>query len=233
MQNTYFSFDSRLSRVLIVSLLLIAGAGELCDGSQLEAAPQQSYVETDPCYPDCEQSPWGPPQLVEITIPPYGKFWIKYRTRYACETYYDVYIDWFMVMDAAGQSATASLAMNLLLEIVTWHLLVQNPMQFPPFPDGSQQANCHPNWRVVKGQCWSRVDFGDPDCPIQYVACEEKDCCLERYEVCINPATNERVLTKTSAGTITVCTNYVQPQGGAACQPACGYPIATPEEPQL
>lgn len=179
--------------------------------------------DTTACLPDCFNSPFSSPKLHKILIPGYGWFMIKYRTRYACNTWYDVYIDWIVPLNSGGVDPMAAKSMQFILEIATNFLLKENPMQFPPLP--GTNPPCRTNWRVIKGSCWSRSNTGNPQCPVQYVPCNEQQCCLEPYQVCVNITTGERTVTKMSYGWSPYsCGSYIPPNGGQPCEPACGYP---------
>lgn len=190
----------------------------------------EGVSDTAVCLPDCFNSPLGAPVLYKILIPGYGWFMVKYRTRYACNTWYDVYIDWIIPLNSNGVDPMAGKSMQFILEIVTNFLLKENPMQFPPLP--GTNPPCRINWRIIKGNCWSRINAGNPQCPIQYAPCAGQACCLEPYQVCVNLTTGERIVTKMSYGWGPYsCNSSVPPSGGQPCEPACGYPpqYSTPQ----
>lgn len=212
-----------IAAALLFLLPLLSGNRE---GSSMQA---QSFIwpsggtDTTSCLPDCFNSPFSAPKLHKMLIPGYGWVLVKFRTRYACNTWYDVYIDWIVPLNASGGGPFAGLSMQYILELVTNFLLKENPMQFPPLPN--DPSPCYTNWRVIKGPCWSRKNTGNPQCPVQYIACSEQTCCLEPYRVCINPTTNERTVTKMSYGWSSYsCGSTMPPPGGQSCEPACGYP---------
>ena len=181
--------------------------------------------DTTACLPDCFNSPFSAPKLYKINIPPNGWFLVKYRTRHACNVWWDVYIDWIIPLNASTDPF-ASYSMQYILEKVTKFLLIENPMQFPPFPTNPPlpPPPCVTNWRVIKGPCWSRVNTGNPTCPIQYISCNEALCCLEPYRVCVDPSTRLRTVQKMSYGWAPYGCPYTPPGNGAPCEPACGYP---------
>lgn len=212
---------------IVVALLFFA---PFISGNGANSSIQaQSFIapnigtDTTACLPDCFNSPFGTAKLHKILIPGYGWFLVKFRTRYACNTWYDVYIDWIVPLNSNGTDPFNGVSMQYILEIITNFLLKENPMQFPPLPGDPVQ--CRTNWRVIKGPCWSRTNTGNPQCPIQYIACGEVTCCLEPYQVCINPTTGQRTVTKTSYGwSYYSCGSSPTPAGGQSCEPACGYP---------
>lgn len=184
-------------------------------------------TDTAACLPDCFASPFGAPKLHKILVPGYGWFMVKYRTRYACNTWYDVYIDWIVALNSNGVDPMAAKSMQFILETITTYLLKENPMQFPPLP--GTNPPCNVNWRVIKGNCWSRTNVGSPPCPVQYGPCNAVACCLEPYQVCLNPS-GERMITKMPYGWSSYsCNGNVPPPGGSPCEPACGYPAANPQ----
>lgn len=215
---------SSAGTLAIVLLLFMAPLERLHGTAHAQAfISPDGGADTTACLPDCFNSPWSAPKLHKVFIPPYGWFLVKYRTRYACNIWYDVYIDWIVPLNSSGSDPFATHGMQYILEIVTNFLLRENPMQFPPLPGANPP--CFTNWRVIKGQCWSRVNTGNPQCPVQYVACDEQQCCLEPYQVCVDPS-GQRTVTKMSYGyTPYTCSGYVAPMGGQPCEPACGYPV--------
>jgi hypothetical protein len=224
--RTYLKSLPLFTGIIILLLLFILPVDFLHEKAYAQtfaALPPSGGEDTTACLPDCFNSPFSSPKLHKVLIPGYGWFLIKYRTRYACNTWYDVYIDWIVPLNTGGVDPMASKSMQFILEIVTNFLLKDNPMQFPPLP--GTNPPCWTNWRVIKGGCWSRTNTGSPPCPIQYVPCNEQQCCLEPYEVCVNVSTGERTVRKIPYGWSPYsCSPYVSPNPQQPCEPACGSP---------
>lgn len=189
-----------------------------------------SYSQGDACKPDCENSDWTYTNTVDIYLPAcQGSVIVYYKYRFACETWYDYYIE--KVLFPPGTKECLDNGYNgdlsLMLRDVCEQLIILNPANFPPLEEG-----CEPNWRVLKGSCWTPDII--PSVPktkkesentnilatgwdlIQ--PCTSNDCCLEYYEVCI--VNGERVINQTG---------YLPPEDpdclggyGEECVPVCG-----------
>ena len=159
--------------VSIVALLVFSSTGVSAQGS--------------PCKPDCSNDNWSNP-VSTVTLNVNGcSVTIKYRTRFACSTYYDVYLESFQLTgtNCAGSPPNWS----VFIQQVTVALLLNNPMGFPP----SVNSTCEDNWRVAKGSCWL-ADFlggvggegGMSEALNELRPCSAVTCCLERYQVCLD-----------------------------------------------
>lgn len=189
---------------LVFSLLMIIG---------VMISTSYCLTANEPCKPDCQFSNWTgvlPPHHMTVNG---CAVVVKYRTRFACSTYYDVYIESIQVTgtNCAGDPPD----WTIFIQQVTIALLTQNPMGFPPDTNGT----CEDNWRVMKGACWLAEftplveGFGGALKLLR--PCIESTCCLERYQVCLS-STGERTVTF-QGGTPQPC-----PQGTPNhCFPAC------------
>ena len=177
-------------------------------------ANAQPWVGQEPCLPDCNSSAWGAVQKCTLTVNTGCTVVVDFRKRFACNTWYDVYIAGYTVTPAScGASNPAAFH-----AAVTKALLESNCTGFPPDSNGL----CEDNWRVSKGSCWVR-DFivGVPGIEgtlagelTFWYACTTQTCCLERYTVCKNNGLRQATFT---GGEAEPC-----PQGTPSnCFPAC------------
>lgn len=134
-----------------------------------------------PC--DCPDDFFGIEQTYIYTDPNGCQIVVHYRTRIACNTWFDLLIT-DMVWNPDDPNCTAVNAMGLLalMEQVTQSLLVANPMGFPlPVDDG----DCINRWRLLKGSCWRTVTSSiGPNTQTIFEACFEADCCFQPYTIC-------------------------------------------------
>jgi hypothetical protein len=171
-------------------------------------ASAQPWLGQEPCLPDCNNSLWSAVQKCTLTVNGSCTVVVDYRTRFACDTWYDVYIAGYTVTPfSCGQPNPAAFH-----AAVTKALLESNCTGFPPFNDG----DCVDNWRVSKGSCWVR-DFvtstGEGGMTFWY-ACTTQTCCLERYRICKIAGARQATFT---GGDAEPC-----PQGTPSmCFPAC------------
>jgi hypothetical protein len=143
-----------------------------------------TFAQGPPCKPDCPGDNWSNPvSIVTLTINGCSVD-IHYRTRFACSTYHDVYIERVVAngVNCAGVVPDWSVFMHQ----VALALILANPMGFPPSTNGT----CEDTWRISKGNCWA-VDvvggvgeFGNPQSHL--APCTSAACCLERFEVCLD-----------------------------------------------
>ncbi len=171
-----------------------------------------------PCYPDCEQSIWMPvppapaySTTVNINCAADGgtmPVFVYYRNRYACNTWYDIYIERveFFSPEACYECGHR-MSLDEIMEAVMIKLIINNPMNYPPFDEG----DCISNWRILKGSCWASgvpIEKEPGGEPLQYkphgdwpqpihpiYPCHFTICCLDYYEVCIQ--NGEKVITHT------------------------------------
>lgn len=166
----------------------------------------------DACIPDCANDTWGDLQPYTMYPDPvnfpYCQVTVYFRTRFACNTYYDVYID--RVESANLLSCTSNpsnpLSFGAILAKITEKLLIDNPMGFPPNgpycdleqeqPETSSVVSCcKDNWRVMKGSCWKALintgvgstkkgGDGSVQSLDKLMPCTVEICCLDRYKVC-------------------------------------------------
>lgn len=57
----------------------------------------------------------------------------------------------------------------------------------PDEPNNVGEENCKSSWRVVNGSCWFNIEDE------KFSACNTDNCCLERYEVCIDACGDKTV----------------------------------------
>lgn len=178
-------------------------------------ANAQPWIGQEPCLPDCNSSAWGANQKCTLSVNNTCTVVIDFRVRFACSSWYDVYIAGYTVTPATcGASNPAAFHAD-----VTKALLESNCTGHPPTNDG----DCEDNWRVSKGTCWVRdiVTGGIPgvegtqsnDVTFWY-ACTTETCCLEKYTVC--KANGVRTATFTG-GNAEPCPQGTPP----SCFPAC------------
>ncbi len=167
---------------------------------------------------------------------------VRYRTRYACNLWYDVFIEVIgddpstpnnELQDALNCSSGD---LNLVMQQVTEQILIMNPMNFPPM---TPATGCEENWRVMNGSCWAVTDkfqhVGPPPSenpvvnPADYgydvwaMPCEGTLCCLERFEICIDPQ-GDRTITPggfSPIGKIDDCPDDPN-NPSEKCIPVCG-----------
>jgi hypothetical protein len=196
------------------------------------------------CYPDCETDLWVPnPNMDAITIlinvcNPAIELEVRYRWRFACGQYYDIYIEG--IGEGSGSLAGAlnchGQDIGSLLNEVTEQLLIINPQSFPPL---GPRPECETNWRVMNGSCWTfsgrLFGMGDPAPveanfidPLDWIynvwlqPCPDIECCLEIYTVCFDPITNTRTISLTSEDPADPnCTQQMELNSGD-CTPVCG-----------
>lgn len=107
-----------------------------------------------------------------------GSVAVTYRTRYACGTWHDVYIDWIVVSPAGYY---APLSRPQFMGDVVRGLLAQNPMAFPP---QLPHAGCTDNVRVVKEKCWREDTLVEPDTVSYGSSCYLSTfCCAGRFHI--------------------------------------------------
>jgi hypothetical protein len=194
-----------------------------------EYAPQG--VETA-CEPDCPETPFpiGPyswQNAYDITLPGGCVVTVQYKTRFACNTWHDLYI-----AEITAQNSNDPICNNYfsttsaaqILADVTMQMFLTNPMGFPPDSAGE----CESNWRVVKGACWQKlnINWGNSTYPNQHFRlrhCEGGICCLDRYQVCINQA-GDRVITSLPGSINGTCIPQETPTHSLGCEPVCGHP---------
>lgn len=186
-----------------------------------------------PCLPDCPNDVFiplypAPPAVASIQVCGIT-LQVEYRTRVACNTWYDFYLEAVTDNPAIpGDQLATVLAtcfggdINALLQAITEQMIIDNPMNFPPTSSG-----CEVNWRVMKGSCW-RVDNQanyNPDSPAPISAdswiapCEGTNCCLEGFEVCIDINGNRTI---TPGGYETPADPTCSQDPNPDCVPVCG-----------
>lgn len=212
-----FGWNSTLLRtcqVLVLSLFLFSFGADI-------------QAQGPPCYPDCHNSIYqpvypAPAWTTTITLDCGATVTVYYRTRYACNTWYDLYIESYEFNSPyegwlCGHTMTAKEMMDDLTE----KMLIQNPMNFPPFNEGE----CETNYRIFKGTCWyptfeivkvfenvsinPEAYTGSLDIiPAPFWPCPQTTCCLDAFHVCI--VNGQKVITHFS-NTPGMCPSPVPP----------------------
>jgi len=139
-----------------------------------------------PCKPDCPNDNWSGLQTAILDLDYEGvdiscEVEVDYRTRYACQSFHDVFIEEIRF----NKSADCPFDMDdqsLAFHLISNEFVKANPMGFPEpnKPNNTGEENCKSNWRVVNGSCWYNIENE------KFSACNTDKCCLERYRVCIN-----------------------------------------------
>lgn len=194
-----------------------------------EYAPQG--VESA-CEPDCPETPFpiGPNSwqyAYNITLPGGCVVTVQYKTRFACNTWHDLYIAEITAQNSNDPICNAYITSTSAAQIladVTMQMLITNPMNFPP----KSKGECESNWRVVKGACWQKlnINWGNSTYPNQHFRlrhCEGGICCLDHYQVCINQA-GDRVITSLPGSINGTCIPQETPTHSLGCEPVCGHP---------
>lgn len=184
----------------------------------------------NPCYPDCFGSQWIGPIGVNVWLDNCNaEVRVYYWYRFACNQWFDYYIDYVSLGDAADCfNDYYGGDLNWMLRDITEGLITLNPANFPP----SEEGKCELNWRVMKGSCWrpsiiphvpkiQKKEENEKNKILEIVydvliPCDEEYCCLEYYQVCINNGV--RVITQTG---------YLPPEDPECinlenCIPVCG-----------
>lgn len=200
-------------------------------------SPQTANAQGAPCYPDCPQSIWMPvypaPAFTHVVTLNCGlSVTVHYRTRYACNTWYDLYVESFEFnskMD--GYICGQSMTMKEMMDDIMVKMIIDNPMNFPPFNPG----DCEANWRVSKGSCWyagfsiSKELTGGPEGPLPdpswnftpgpALPCSQTTCCLDYFFVCILQDGSKQIThNNSSPGS---CPSVSPPFGYFGCYPVC------------
>ena len=189
-----------------------------------------------PCLPDCDNSQWipawpGNPLWVDVQLCD-KTFHVAYRSRFACNLYYDYYIE-VVCGDESGDVRNCITQeygdIGTFLQAAIEQLLIINPANFPPTQDG----DCEPNWRVMKGSCWyldwfddvpkheetQSISYGYPE---WITPCTTNDCCLEFFKVCQNNGVREITQTGYLPPEDPTCENTYPGTNPFECQPVCG-----------
>jgi hypothetical protein len=176
------------------------------------ASVSEVSAQGPPCKPDCFGDNWTNPAATTVLTVNGCQVTVKYRTRFACNQYYDVYIESVDVtgVDCAGVVPNWS----TFLHQVSLALMLSNPMNFPP----SSNGECEDNWRISKGTCWA-VDFANSvgefgGTRTMLLPCSNQNCCLERFQVCLS-----------SSGVRTVTFQGSDPQPCPAGTPGICFPV--------
>ena len=187
------------------------------------------------CYPDCYDDYWeplppSPPFTHQITLPCGEPVIILYRTRIACGSFLDVFIEQIIFVNGyeGGQNCGQTMSIAHMLESAMSQLVYDNPMQYPP--TDSSRDTCVPNYRVMVGGCWHPTfpvgpgDFNEGteqppviDAPAGLlVPCVYISCCIKYFDVCyVNGV--KVVIYNPKRSTPGECDYLSHP----ACYPAC------------
>jgi hypothetical protein len=166
------------------------------------------------CLPDCYNDPFQPEQETVITLPSGCVLRVRYATREACNTYYDLGI-----VEYEKVSGDCSGGPDVLLDEIAEAIFKLNPMGWEPGLPLSQDS-CWTYWRVTTSTCWwdSVNACGDT----LALPCDTADCCLSSFEVCADSgATYISSVTKTGA--------YSQSDSCESSDPRCVFVCSGPE----
>ncbi|MEI6088916.1 MAG: hypothetical protein WCR42_00535 [bacterium] len=194
---------------------------------------------TEPCLPDCIGDTWSPAfpepaNSIELFIcSQWGHTYtavVYYRTRLACNMYYDYYIEFIGLTDGLPACYTQNnLTWAQMINQIILLFIAANPGNYPPLMSGDP---CEENWRIMKGSCWFYRSPGGVGGGIiapltetehlhypfdsHFVPCTTAQCCLEYFTVCI--VNNVRTITNTGYQEPEDCGENVPYN----CQPTCG-----------
>ncbi len=197
----------------IVLLLVLFTVGISAISYQADAQVPQ------PCTPDCEWTPFGPPQITIIPLPGGCQLNVWWTSRLACNNWWDFQI---VMIETIGSDCWRWLPLDKLFKTAYYNLIELNPMGFPPaypVPDPPGVA-CNPQWRISQATCWTHYEI---EVVGEYhsvaVPCEGTDCCLQEMRICrySDPPPN---------GTI-----QIDPLGDPWSYDDCSEAILPPEAP--
>ena len=163
-------------------------------------SPSQSQVTY--CYPDCPNDLWNPvppaPSFTyQVTLPCGEPVIIHYRTRFACGTYWDIFIEEIQFVNGyeGGQNCGLTMTVTEMIQAAINQLVYDNPMRYPP--TDSTQDSCVTTWRMMVGACWKPTFPVGPgnkssselppiiDAPLGLlIPCVFIECCVQTYTVC-------------------------------------------------
>jgi len=120
---------------------------------------------------------------------------VTYRTREACDVWFDVFIDQYTMTGPNCNPANFPPAMRAQIhQQVILNFLQSGCIPGQPLPPIGE---CRDNWRVSYGACWQTQ--ASPYQPINqslWLPCSNEVCCLDRYIICRN-AQGVLIATKT------------------------------------
>jgi hypothetical protein len=242
---------------LFVCTMIISGSVVQLRAQGPTAVGGGALLPMMPCIPDCPETPF-PPTRMAATFEIAGcTVEVDYRTRRACDLYYDVFIDQVRTINGRNEAndpaCDALFSRNssaAILAEATRELLRLNPMKYPP----ENKGECEVNWRVVKGGCWSRpyIHNGSLDQELtrptpsyfvnRLVPCPtEEVCCVDRFVVCLidDGTTNgkrvvtaqppEKSKTMPSCAASQIDSDNTSGTTYRSCDPVCG--VAPPLSP--
>lgn len=124
---------------------------------------------------------------------------VKYRTRTACNEWFDIFIDQYTMTGPNCNPANFPPAMRAQIhqQVIQTFILADGCIVQPDLPDIGE---CRDNWRVSYGSCW-QVQVGpyQPNNQSLWLPCSNEVCCLDRYIICRNA---QGVLSATKTGGI-------------------------------
>jgi hypothetical protein len=152
-------------------------------GLELKAQPNAG-----PCYPDCENTYWT--DIIESCPLVVNGCTVvaKYRVRYACDEWYDVFLESYTMTGPQCNPANFPPASRALLHQAVVGALLASACTVPPVENLPipGPGECRERWRVSYGSCWMVVPS-----PYQpgggqslWTPCSNEICCLDRYLLC-------------------------------------------------
>lgn len=191
------------------------------------AAPGAAQTSSEFCYPDCPGSTWGPQDFMgnpilqhqTVVLPNGCKITVDYLTRCACNTWSDIFVH-SVTPDPTDPDCAflSTLPVGQVVDMVTEEFL-KGAYDIPrPCNADIAVGQCNTTWRVVKGSCWSRIEY-----PYEYYyPCTQTACCLKPYEVCRDEC--GRQVTPLPSTPYGSCPGAQPafPELSGPCEPVCG-----------
>jgi hypothetical protein len=187
-----------------------------------------AFSDAEPCYLDCETFLWvpnppAPASTVQLSLICGQDVTVYYRIRYACNEWWDVYIEYVVFNNGllGGTECAGLMSVNQMIENITNQMIVQDPMNFPPTGNGND--TCVFTYRFSYSPCWStdfplsllnnsasteassstpknkgkKVIVPQPDAQAQQAGtirpCNYLQCCMQAFVVC--RLNNQKVIT--------------------------------------
>lgn len=216
------SFPTAIAVLMLLTLATTRSAHAQSDGSE---APPTPYTCDAPCGGDSTVWPWQYPPGPYATMlsingcqfnnpPTCCTVTAKYRYRQVCGRpgFYQIEIT-SLSWDKDCQPAFDPVPM---IKVITYGLLKDNPMGFPPrigFPNDPQ---CLSNYTVQAATCWKNLPGmkAAENCAVDTAGYA---CCKGGYQVCMMIGSNGPYRQVNWLGQSTVWNNCVAP-----CAPSCG-----------
>lgn len=185
----------------------------------LAAAAPAGAQSSEVCYPDCPGSTWGQASHQTVVLPNGCKLTVDYLTRCACGVWNDIFFH-SVTPDPSDPDCAflQTLPLGQVIDMVTEEFL-KSAYDIPrPCNGDIAVGQCNTTWRVVKGSCWSRVEY-----PYEYYyPCSQTACCLKPYEVCRDEC--GRKVTPLPSAPYGSCPGAQPPfpDLSGPCEPVCG-----------